>query len=139
MLVMKQSATWSGFAVVSYVIWGIVHFQAAYAGYQHDFSLPLSMAQGGVLQDAWNLAFFAIFASAMAIVFNWQNNRWGYWINLGVVGMAEMGFIFYVLVPGHIPLWPGLLGPVFWLSGLAFSSLSLPPAGEFIECSLNLD
>jgi hypothetical protein len=139
MLIMKQSATWSRLAVVSYVIWGIAHFQVVYTVYRQDFFLSLSMAQGGALQDAWNLAFFAIFASAMAIVFSWQNNRWGYWINLGVVGMAEMGFIFYVLVPGHIPLWPGLLGPVFWLSGLAFSSLSLPPAGEFIGCSLNLD
>jgi len=28
-------------------------------------------------------------------------------------------------VPGHGPLWPGLVGPIFWIAGLILSSVAL--------------
>ena len=31
----------------------------------------------------------------------------------------------FVLVPGHGPLWPGLVGPIFWIAGLILSSVVL--------------
>jgi hypothetical protein len=27
------------------------------------------------------------------------------------------GLIFFVLIPGYMPLWPGLAGPVLWILG----------------------
>jgi hypothetical protein len=49
----------------------------------------------------------------------------GWWINLAVVSIADLGFVFFVLVPGHAQLWPGLVGPIFWIAGLILSTVAL--------------
>jgi hypothetical protein len=78
-----------------------------------------------VLQDAWNLLWFSILAIVAAVAFNWRNDVRGWWINLAVVSVADLGFIIFVLVPGYVPLWPGVAGPLFWLLGLGLSTLAL--------------
>jgi hypothetical protein len=55
---------------------------------------------------------------------NIRNSKWGYWTNLGVTSLADTGFILFVLVPGYAPTWPGILGPVFWVAGWAFTTLA---------------
>jgi len=83
------------------------------------------MAQGRVFQDAWNLLFFSIIAIAVAATLNWRNSVWGYWINFATVGIADTGFIFFVLVPGYTRVWPSVLGPVFWVLAMIFSTVAL--------------
>ena len=61
----------------------------------------------------------------MAATLNWRNSVWGYWINLATVGIADTGFIFFVLVPGYAPVWPSILGPVFWVLATIFSTIAL--------------
>lgn len=109
----------------AYVIWALLHFQAALAVYRLGASLPPSMTQGRVQQDAWNLFCFSVAALAVAVGLNWRNSRIGFWLNLAVVSVADIGFILFVLVPGHIGSWPGLLGPVFWVAGAALSGIAL--------------
>jgi hypothetical protein len=53
---------------------------------------------------------------------NLRNSAWGYWINLGIISLADMGFILFVLLPGYVPIWPGILGPFFWVAGWAFTT-----------------
>jgi hypothetical protein len=83
------------------------------------------MVQGRVFQDAWNLLFFSIIAIFVAATLNWRNSVWGYWINLATVGIADTGFIFFVLVPGYTPVWPSILGPAFWVLATIFSTFAL--------------
>ncbi len=86
------SARWLARAgALSYVVWALLHFQAAWAVYRLGQAMPYSMEQGRVLQDAWNLACFSVAALGVALVLNWRNDRWGYWINLAVVGVADVG------------------------------------------------
>ena len=40
-------------------------------------------------------------------------------------GIADTGFIFFVLVPGYTPAWPSILGPVFWALATIFSTIAL--------------
>ena len=110
---------------LAYVVWSLLHFQAAWAVYQLGQGMIPSMEQGRVLQNAWNLACFSVAALGVATVLNWRNDRWGYWINAAVVGVADVGFIAFVLVPGHMGLWPGLLGPIFWVLGLLLSTAAV--------------
>ena len=49
----------------------------------------------------------------------------GYWINFATGGIADTGFIFFVLVPGYTPAWPSILGPVFWVLATIFSTIAL--------------
>jgi hypothetical protein len=122
---LRHSSSLAKLGSISYVVWGLLHFQAAYAVYSLGASLASSMVQARVYQDAWNLLLFSIAAIGVAVAFNWRNSRWGYWVNFGVVGVADTGFIFFVLAPGHLGLWPGLLGPVFWALGVLFTTLAL--------------
>jgi hypothetical protein len=105
--------------------------QAAYAVYRVGAALEPGMAQGRVFQDAWNLLFFGVTAIVIALTLNIRNNAWGYWINLGILTLADTGLIFFILVPGYMPLWPGIAGPVLWILGWIFTTVAyfrrLPP------------
>lgn len=113
---------------LAYVIWALLHFQAAWSVYQLGESMPEGMERGRVLQDAWNLLWFSIIAILAAAGLNWRNDIRGWWINLAVVSVADLGFIVFVLMPGYVPMWPGLAGPLFWILALALSSLALRQA-----------
>lgn len=109
---------------ICYALWGCLHLQAAYAVYRVGTALEPGMAQGRVFQDSWNLLFFGVTAIAVAFTLNIRNNTWGYWINLGVLALADTGLILFVLIPGYMPLWPGLAGPVLWALGWVLTTLA---------------
>lgn len=110
---------------VTYVLWGLLHIQAARFVYALGQSLEPGIIQGRIFQDAWNLLFFALFGIVVAVTLNWKNSRLGYWLNLVVVSAADIGFIITIMVPGYIPLVPGGLGPLLWVVALAFSTLGI--------------
>ncbi len=110
---------------VTYVLWGLLHIQAARFVYVLGQSLEPGIIQGRIYQDAWNLLFFALFGIVVAVTLNWTNSRLGYWLNLVVVSAADIGFIITIMVPGYIPLVPGGLGPLLWVVAIAFSTLGI--------------
>ena len=107
-----------------YTAWGCLHLFAGYSVYLVGTSMGPGMAQGRVFQSAWNLFFFGLTAIGVALTLNIRNSKPGYWINLGVTALADTGLIFFVLMPGYMPLWPGLAGPVLWLFGVLFTTLA---------------
>ncbi len=106
-----------------YVIWGLLHIQAAYEAFILGTTINQGIIQGKIFQDAWNLLFFALFSIVIASRFNWKNSVLGYWLNLAVVSMADIGFVVFVLIPGNVTFFPGVLGPVFWIAAAIFSSI----------------
>jgi len=116
-----------------YVCWGLLHFNATYGVYNLAQNSPATMAQGRLMQTAFYLAAFATTAIVLAITLNWRNDRLGFWVNGATVGIADIPFILFVLIPGYAPWWPGLLGPVLWvaaffLTGLARTRATRPVA-----------
>ena len=110
---------------ITYVLWGILHMVAARQVYALGQTLDLGMVQGRIFQDAWNLLFFALFGIAVGVFLNWKNSRLGYWLNLVVVSAADIGFIVFILIPGHAPLVPGVLGPILWVLAVLFSTVGI--------------
>jgi len=110
---------------VTYVLWGLLHIQAARLVYILGQTVEPGMVQGRIFQNAWNLLFFALFGIIVAIFLNWKNSRLGYWLNLIVVSAADIGFIVAVLIPGYVPLVPGALGPALWILAVLFSTLGI--------------
>jgi len=110
---------------VTYVLWGLLHIQAARLVTMLGQSLEPGMVQGRIYQGAWNLLFFALFGIVVAILLNWKNSRLGYWLNLVVISAADIGFIVAILMPGYVPLIPGGIGPLLWVLALVFSTLGI--------------
>lgn len=107
-----------------YTVWGVLHLLAASSVYRLATSFDPGMVQGRLYQSAWNLLFFAVFAIVVAVFFNRSNTRTGYWLNLVVVSVTDIGFIAFVLIPGYLPVWPGVLGPLFWIAGAVVTTLA---------------
>lgn len=110
---------------VLYLLWGVLHVKAAIATYQLGSTLEPGLVQGRVNQDAWNLLFFAIAVSVIAIMLNWRNSRLGFWLNLSIASVTDLGFIIYILAPGYIPIVPGILGPVLWVLAVIFTTVAI--------------
>jgi hypothetical protein len=110
---------------ICYVLWGILHIEAARKVYALGQTLEPGMVQGRIFQDAWNLLFFAVFGIAVGIFLNWKNSRLGYWLNLVVVSAGDIGYIVFVLIAGYVPFLPGALGPILWLLAVLFSTLGI--------------
>ena len=111
---------------VFYVLWGLVHYNAAYGLYQFAQSTPLTIEHGQLQQLAFYLAAFATAAIVFATL-NWRNSRLGFWSNAVVVGIGDIPFILFVLVPGYVPVWPGIVGPVLWIAALACTAIAQVP------------
>ena len=115
---------------ITYVLWGILHIEAARKVYVLGQTLDAGMVQGRIFQDAWNLLFFAVFGIVVAIFLNWKNSRLGYRLNLAVVSAGDIGYIMFVLVPGYVPFMPGALGPILWLLAVLFSTIGIVSASQ---------
>jgi hypothetical protein len=111
------------FGAVLYVCWGLLHFTAAY-GVSRLAQSSSGMAQGRLMQTAFYLAAFATAAIIFAITLNWRNDRLGFWVSAVMVGIADIPFILFVLVPGYVPWWPGLLGPLLWIAAVFFTAVA---------------
>jgi hypothetical protein len=106
-----------------YVCWGLLHFTAAYGVFKLAQNSS-AMVQGRLMQTAFYLAAFAAAAIVFAITLNWRNDRFGFWVNAVMVGVADIPFILFVLIPGYAPWWPGLLGPLLWIAAFFFTALA---------------
>ncbi|MCH8318550.1 MAG: hypothetical protein IIA88_08645, partial [Bacteroidetes bacterium] len=76
-------------------------------------------------QHAANLAIFGIIAIVIAIKLIWNRNPLGFWLNLIMIGLADIAFIIAFFIPGYIRGMAGVMGPALFISGAIFSGLGL--------------
>lgn len=131
---------------ISYILWGVMHAmigiqilvintgQSTYdvitTLYRDSGMVSTPLQLGSVIgaimtQHAWNLLWFGVFAIVVGAVWNWRNSRVGYWANLAVVSLADIGFIVAILIPGYINFWMGIWGPILWILAAIFSTMGL--------------
>jgi hypothetical protein len=65
---------------------GLLHFIAAY-----------------LMQTAFYLAAVAATVIVLALTLNWRNDRLGFWVNGVMVGITDIPFILFVLIPAYAP------------------------------------
>ncbi len=56
------------------------------------------MVQGRIYQSVWNLAAVAVAVIVVAVVYNWFNHPVGYWLNLALNSVTDVGFILFAVV-----------------------------------------
>jgi hypothetical protein len=118
-----QTAKWAArIGAGFYVLWGVFHLVAANSVYVLA-EQSTGMVRGRLRQDAFYLVFFAISGILIAVILNWRNDKQGYRMNGSLLAAADIPFILFVLVPGLIPWWPGLAGPLLWLAAFIFTSV----------------
>ena len=124
-------------SAVLWVIWGLVHIFAgvlvlssdAAAGFsaiadavspdtlQHDYAL----AVGGILnQHGWNLAWFGL-ATAVGAILIWRRNMTAIWVTGMVGGLADLGYLLFVDLPGYVNFVPGTVMTLVSGSAIALS------------------
>jgi len=113
----------------AYFAWGALHLLAAANAYMLATRIEAGLVQGRLFQNAFYVAVFAIVALIVALGLNWRNSRLGYWVNLLTVSVADIPFVLFIVLPGHMTGVESLLGPSLWLAGVAFSTLGLLTAG----------
>ena len=89
-----------------YIAWGLFHVNVAHDIYTLG-SAQSEIAQGRLYQLAAYMLCIAVFAVLTAAVGNWRNGKWSYWLNLIVVGWADLVWVLVVVLPGYAPLLRG--------------------------------
>ena len=124
-------------SAVLWVIWGLVHALAggivlssdAQGGFQAiaDAVPPEALvgvyheAVGGILnQHGWNLAWFGV-ATVIGGVLIWRQNVTAIWVTGMVGGMADLGYLLFVDLPGYVHFLPGTLMTLISASAIALS------------------
>lgn len=111
---------------VFYVLWGILHTLAAFLVIEPAAGgLSQGIATARIYQNSVFMAMAGIAAIWIAYQFNWKNDTFGYWFNLFIVAVSDLGFIILVLIPGYEPPPAGLIGPTLWVIALAFSTVGI--------------
>lgn len=124
-------------AAVLWVIWGLVHMFAGYVVLSSDASAGFSAiadaiapetlqhdyepAVGGILnQHGWNLAWFGL-ATLIGAVFIWRGSLTAIWVAGMVGGLADLGYLLFVDVPGYVNFVPGTVMTIVSGSAIAVS------------------
>ncbi len=110
---------------VLYILWGLLHLFAACEVFKLGARLEKGMVKGRIYLNALNLACLAMIVIVIAVVYNWENSPLGYWLNLVLASITDIGFIICVLAPGYLPLRPGILGPALWILATLFSTAGI--------------
>lgn len=112
-------------AAVLWVVWGLVHAFAGvmvmasdasggFAAIANAFDPALLSADyhpaiGAVLnQHAWNLLWFGIVTTIGGLLI-WRGNMTAIWVIGMVGGLADLGYLLFVDIPGYVNFFPGTL------------------------------
>ena len=106
-----------------YLLWGLLHLVASFQVFKLGRGQDSGMVRGRLYQNAWNLASIAIAVVVIAVVYNWNNSPLGYWLNVGMTSITDIGFILFIVVPRYLPLRFSLPGPALWILAVIFSTL----------------
>jgi hypothetical protein len=120
-----------------WAVWGLVHLFAgvaslagttvemvqAIADAVPDDVLAITYpdAVGGILdQHAWNLGWFGA-ATIVGAVLIWRGNRTAIWVTAMVGGLADVGYLLFLDVPGYVNVVPGTIMTVISATAIALS------------------
>jgi hypothetical protein len=81
--------------------------------------------------EAESLMYFVCAAvfGAQAIAVGWflnrVNDRFGYWLNLLVLGLVDAAFVAVMVLPGHVDPVGGFSGPLVWAVAAIASTVAI--------------
>lgn len=120
-----------------WIVWGLVHLFAGVlvligdtaSGFQaiadaidpSELDADYHPAVGGVLdQHAWNLAWFGS-ATIIGGVFVWRQSFTAIWVTGLIGGLADLGYLLFVDLPGYVNFFPGTVMTIVSASAVVLS------------------
>jgi len=142
---MKKSATRIG--AVAYILWGLVHIAGGLAMLSVSSEGPtpflqmltenssivvpepensfVTLATKEVFAfHSFNIVWMGLLATVIAVRMNWKNSVTGYWMNMAIVGFADLGLIIFMVVPGVIHITDAWIGPLLFIVAIIFSTIA---------------
>lgn len=127
-------------APILWIIWGLVHVLAgvivlnsdASGGFQaiadavsaEALQADYHAAVGGVLnQHGWNLAWFGV-VTILGGMLIWRGNVTAIWVTALIGGMADLGYLLFVDLPGYVNFVPGTVMTFISASAIVLSFLA---------------
>ena len=136
-------------AAILYLLWGVIHIvggaamlNASSTGADAFLQLLTGNASAGLIVTSsaqtapgllatskvfafhsFNLIWLGLLASVIAVRLNWKNSSFGHWLNLAIVGFADLGLILFMVLPGVIRFSDAWIGPALLIPAFAFSTL----------------
>lgn len=124
-------------ATIFFILWGVVHvlggavmLASAWSGNTAETLKMFATAdealagtEANPVMDAviafhaFNILWFGAAAVVIAVLYNWKNDRQGFWLNALLIGLADLGLILTLVGPGYMSFADGSPGIV--LGGLA--------------------
>ncbi len=129
---------------IFYVLWGLAHIIAgalmldvlsseggtAALGMLGNAVPPDQLPQdlSGVASSAfgllfWDLVWFGMLVSIVAVTLVWKNNQIGFWICLGVVLSTDIAYMYAIAFPGYIAFPRGFIAPPLAVLAIVFSTV----------------
>lgn len=123
---LRRGFRWAAVGAAAYILWGLLHLGLGVA-----MAVPM-IAEGAAGElEAESLMFFlcAIVFGGQAIAVGWCLNRvgdrFGYWLNLVVLGLIDTAFVAVMVLPGHVDPVGGWSGPLAWAVAAVASTVAL--------------
>lgn len=133
----KTQTTALKIAAILWVIWGLVHMLAGvltiiqapsqgFAAIADAVDAALLVADyhpavGGVLnQHGFNLLWIGA-ATIIGALFIWRGNLTAIWVTAMVGGLADVGYLLFVDLPGYVNFFPGTVMTLISASAIVLS------------------
>jgi hypothetical protein len=113
------------YGAVAFAMWGLLHVALGIS----MISVGLSEGLSGSELQAESLMFFTLAtvigtaSILVAIVLNWHNDTFGFWLNVWLVVPVDVALIAVLMRPGHIDAIGGAAGPVLALVAIVFAAV----------------
>ncbi|MEV6241337.1 hypothetical protein [Lentzea sp. NPDC051838] len=114
-------------SVALYVLWGLLHMGLGASMVIGDLS---DGAPAGEMAAESLLYFVAVTvlggqAIYVALTLTRLRSPVGFWLNTVVLGVVDVAFVVYLVLPGHVDLLGGLAGPVIWVAATVCAGVAL--------------
>ena len=137
----------SRIGAIFYALWGVIHviggavlLQAAFSGADAFLRVQaggpalepaaltvdartLTIASGAFAFHAFNLTWIGVVVATVAMRLNWRNSAAGYWVNLALVGLTDLGLVLFIVGPGVMTWADAWIGPALFVPAWLFATI----------------
>ena len=118
-----SASVYSKLAAIFLGIWAVMHVGAAVSTWMTAGTVDDPLAASRIRQNAWHLFGMAIFVGVLTPSI-WRNTVSSAVIAAVTTTFTDIGFIVLLLLPGVVPMLPGIFGPSVWVIALILIALA---------------